>query len=348
MSEAHHNITIKDIARKFKCSPSTVSRALNNNPLISIETRNTLQEYAKKMGYEKNTISLSLLQQSTKTIGVIIPSISHSHETLMINGIQSVINDHGYMLNFGITNEKMQLEKEHVKRFYANRVDAIIASVAFETSMAGDYSHFEHIQNKNIPLIFIDREIPLNNSYSFTVDDYEGAYLATQHLIDIGKKKIAFIKGPEGLKVSAMRLSGYLECLKHNNIEVNYSYIKKADFDIKSARKPTTELFNRSNQEVPDALFCSNDYLSFGAMKVLKEFGYNIPEDVAVIGFDNCPISEYFQPSLSSIERKSFSLGEQAASLLTSQLSKTDSIHKNFKSFLKPDLIVRDSTFQKK
>lgn len=338
----NQNITIKDIARKFKCSPSTVSRALNNNALINIETRKTIQEYAQKMGYEKNTISLSLLQKSTKTIGVIIPSISHSHETLMINGIQSVINKMGYMLNFGITNEKHQLEKEHLKRFMANRVDAIFVSVAFETSKLGDFSHFKDIQKRNVPLIFIDRNVHLEESISFTVNDFKGAYLATKHLIDLGRKKIAHIKGPEGLNVSEMRLMGYLKCLKDHNIEINPNFIKQADFDIESALLPTSQLFESENK--PNAIFCSNDYVCLGAMKVLQEKKLRIPEDVAIIGFDNCPISEFFYPPLSSIERKSFLLGEQAASFLTDQLSDLTNRVKDYRTVFNPELIIRKST----
>lgn len=338
-----NNITIKDIARKFKCSPSTVSRALNDHSNINVDTKETIQEYAQKMGYQKNSISLSLLNKSTKTIGVLVPSINHSHETLMIQGIQSVFNSLGYMLIFCVTDEKYSLEQEHIKRLLSNRVDAILVSISQETASIRDFSHFEMVNKRKIPLVFIDRDIIENYGSSVVIDDYAGAYLATKHLIEKGCQRIAHLAGPQGLLVSKLRLEGYLDCLKNNGITPSDDWIKHVEFNIESAIGPTKNWFEGKILS-PDAIFGVNDYVCYGAINVLMSLNIKIPEEVSVIGFDNCPISPYFSPKLTTIDRKSYEIGRLAAEQTLEMLS--SDTYLPGKSVLNPHLIERDSTRQ--
>jgi LacI family transcriptional regulator len=339
-----NNITIKDIAKKFKCSPSTVSRALNDHSNINAETKETIQEYAQKMGYQKNSISLSLLNKSTKTIGVLVPSINHSHETLMIQGIQSVFNSLGYMLIFCVTNEKHSLEQDHIKRLLSNRVDAILVSISQETASVRDFSHFDMVNKRKIPLVFIDRDIIENYGSSVVIDDYAGAYLATKHLIERGCRRIAHLAGPKGLLVSKLRLEGYLNCLKNNGITPNNDWIKHVEFNIESAIEPTKKWFEAKNTATPDAIFGVNDYVCYGAINVLTSLDIKIPEEVSVVGFDNCPISPYFSPKLTTIDRKSYEIGRLAAEQTLEMLSSDTYLPE--KSILNPILIERESTRQ--
>jgi LacI family transcriptional regulator len=335
-----NNITIKDIARKFKCSPSTVSRALNDHSNINVDTRETIQEYAQKMGYQKNSISLSLLNKSTKTIGVLVPSINHSHEAQMIQGIQSVFDSLGYMLIFCVTNELHSLEQEHIKRLLSNRVDAIFVSISQETANLRDFSHFDMVNKRKTPLVFIDRDIVENYGSSVVIDDYKGAYLATKHLIDKGCRRIAHLAGPQGLLVSKLRLEGYLDCLKNHEISPNPDWIKHVEFNIESAIEPTKNWFESETR--PDAIFGVNDYVCYGAVNVLMDMNIKIPEDVSIVGFDNCPISPYFFPKLTTVDRKSFEIGRLAAQQSLEMLSKVDFVPE--KSILSPYIIIRDST----
>jgi LacI family transcriptional regulator len=338
-----NNITIKDIARKFKCSPSTVSRALNDHSNINADTRETIQEYAQKLGYQKNSISLSLLNKSTKTIGVLVPSINHSHETLMIQGIQSVFNSLGYMLIFCVTDEKHSLEQEHIKRLLSNRVDAILVSISQETANLRDFSHFDMVNKRKAPLVFIDRDIIENYGSSVVVDDFAGAYLATKHLIEKGCRRIAHLAGPQSLLVSKLRLEGYLNCLKNNGITPNNDWVKHVEFNIESAIEPTKNWFEAKSNS-PDAIFGVNDYVCYGAINVLTSLNIKIPEQVSVIGFDNCPISPYFSPKLTTIDRKSYEIGRLAAEQTLEMLSSDNYLPG--KSILNPHLIERDSTRQ--
>lgn len=333
-------ITIKDIARKFKCSPSTVSRALNGHPAINIDTRNTISEYAQKMGYQKNAVSLSLLNQSTQTIGLIIPSTKYFHENAIIEGIQSVLTSSGYMLVVCITNEQLISEKKHIERLLAHRVDALLVSIAHETYQTQDFSHFYTVQKRKIPIVFIDRAFQDNNFSSVTVDDYRGAFVATQHLVDTGCKKIAFLSGPSSLYVCEQRLNGFVDCLNNNQISIKKRWIIETNFDSASAMSATQHLFAGSLH--PDGIFCASDNMAYGVMQTLNGINKQFPKDVAIVGFDDAPTSQFFNPSLTTINRQSVEVGRIAANLALKILEGT--VSTNSKMLLTPTLVRRQTT----
>jgi LacI family transcriptional regulator len=339
--ESNKPVTIKDIARKFKCSPSTVSRALNNHQLINDDTKRNIQAYAQKVGYQRNSVSLSLLNKRSAILGVIVPSISHFHETAMIEGLQSVLQAKGYMMTICVTNESYVLEKEYVEKLLASRVEGIFLSISQDTYDSGHYEHLEHIL-KQIPLIFIDREYDGVQTGSITVDDYLGAYAATEHLILRGCKRIAHLKGPNGLTVSEKRFKGYKDCLEKYNIPFEENFVINTNFKAESAVIPTRRLMALPNP--PDGIFGVNDYVSIAAMQVILEMGFQIPQQVAVIGFDNLPFSAYLNPSLSSVNRSSKLIGEEAARLF---LNNSDmSVLQKEHIILPPELIIRNSSLK--
>jgi LacI family transcriptional regulator len=333
-------VTIKDIAKKFKCSPSTVSRALNNHPLINEDTRRNIQEYAQKVGYQRNSVSLSLRNQKSATLGVVVPSLNHFHETAMIEGLQSVLQSHGYMLAICVTNEGYLQEKQYIDKLLANRVEGVFLSVSQETYDSGHYEHLDDMSHRNIPLIFIDREYDGVPASSITVDDYLGAFAATEHLILRGCRRIAHLKGPNGLTVSEQRFRGYKECLKKHAIAFDEELIAATNFKAESAIVPMRRLMSLAKP--PDGVFGVNDYVSIAAMQVILDFGFSIPGQVAVIGFDNSPFSAYVNPSLSSVNRSSKILGEEAARLFLNNMQSHTQQKEHI--ILPPELIIRDST----
>jgi LacI family transcriptional regulator len=342
MNKSNTSVTIKDIAKKFKCSPSTVSRALNNHPLINDDTRRNIQEYAQKVGYQRNSVALSLVNKRSATLGVIVPAISHFHETAMIEGLQSVLQSRGYMMTICVTNESYALEKEYVEKLLANRVEGIFLSISQETYDSGHYEHLENVLQRHIPLIFIDREYDGVQTGSITVDDYLGAFAATEHLILRGCRRIAHLKGPNGLTVSEKRLKGYKDCLEKYEIAYDENLIVNTNFKAESAIVPTRRLMALTDP--PDGIFGVNDYVSIAAMQVILDLGFSIPNQVAVIGFDNLPFSAYLNPALTSVNRSSKLIGEEAARLflthLDSPISQVDNI------VLPPELIIRHSTLR--
>lgn len=333
-------ITIKDIAKKFNCSPSTVSRALNNHPTINEETRKNIQEYASKMDYHKNTLSLGLRYNKSGAVGVIIPTISHFHETAMIEGLQNTLQPQGYFINICVSNESYVLEKNYVEKLLANRAEAIFLSVSEETADSGHYEHLEEILKRKVPLIFIDREYEGVDTNSITIDDYRGAYLATEHLIKMGCKRIAHLKGPQGLTISEQRLAGYKDCLMDYSLHIDENSILATNFYAESALQPTRKLMKMPNP--PDAIFAVNDYVALGAMQVIREFSHTINNRIKLIGFDNSPFTAYLYPSMSTVHRSSKKLGEEAGKLfLNRNLNESDNYDK---IVLQPQLIIRNST----
>lgn len=331
-------ITIKDIARKFKCSPSTVSRALNDNPVINEETRKTIHEYAERMGYQRNIISLSLLNKSSKTLGVILPNINHFHESSMLEGLQSTFQPLGYLLNICVTNESYELEKQYIERLLANRVDGIFLSISQETYDGGHYEHIEKIVRRDIPLVYIDRKYDAALANGVIVDDYDGAFMATQHLIEIGCKRIAHLRGPKGLTVSEYRFNGYRDCLLKHNFPIDETLICTTNFEVESAIEPTKYLLDLP--ERPDAIFGVNDHVCIGAMSVIREKNIMIPQEIALVGFDDSPIAQYFCPPLSSVQRQSRQIGLEASELLLGQLNNKVLNSK----VLSSKLVVRESS----
>lgn len=342
MKENTQIITIKDIARKFKCSPSTVSRALNDNSMINCETRKTIQEYAERMGYQRNIISLSLLNKSSKTIGVILPNINHFHESSMLEGLQTVFQPLGYLLNICVTNESYELEKQYIDRLLANRVDAIFISISQETIDKGHQEHIERAIRRDIPLIYIDRKFENSSSNAVIVNDYEGAFMATQHLIEIGCKRIAHLRGPKDLTVSEYRFNGYRDCLLKYDISIDESFICTTNFEIESAIEPTKHLLDLA--QLPDAIFGVNDHVCIGAMHVIRQRNIKIPNEIALVGFDDSPIAEYFCPPLSSVQRQSRDIGLNASQIFLNYLKNDSEKLSSQNIILSSQLIVRDSS----
>jgi LacI family transcriptional regulator len=339
---ADRPVTIKDIARKFKCSPSTVSRALNNHPLINEDTRKNLQEYAQKVGYQRNSVSLSLLNKRTGTLGVIVPSLNHQHETAIIEGLQATLQPQGYLMNICVSNESYLLEKEYVEKLLANRVEGIFLSVSQETYDSGHYEHLESIIHRRVPLIFIDRDYEGFEACRVTIDDYYGAFAATEHLIKMGCQRIAHLKGPQGLSITEQRFHGYVDCLKKYNLPVDDELIVSTNFQVESAIIPTQRLMELP--QPPDGIFGVNDQVAIGAMYVVREKGFQVPTQVAIVGFDDSPISAYISPPLTTVKRPGKQIGSEASRIFLSQTKENPLPVENL--ILPAALVIRESSLR--
>lgn len=343
INKSDRPVTIKDIARRFRCSPSTVSRALNDHPAINEDTRRNIQEYAREVGYQRNELSLSLLYKKSDTLGVVVPTVSAYYESAMMEGLHSVLQPLGYTLNICVTNERYMLEKEHINKLLSNRVEGIFLSVSQETYDSGHYKHLQEVIARKVPLIFIDREYQGISTDRVMVDDYHGAYSAVEHLIQMGCKRIAHLRGPQGLTVSEQRLKGYRDCLIKNNLPVDEELIKATNFKVESAIVPTLRLFGLS--EPPDAIFGVNDQVTIGAMRVAMDKGLRIPQDVAFVGFDNSPIAAYVYPSLTTVSRPGRKIGEEASRLFLNQALRQDSVPPEH-LVLPSELVIRESSLR--
>lgn len=334
------HVTIKDIAKKFNCSPSTVSRALNNHSSININTRKNIQEYALKLGYQKNKTALNLLQNKTFIIGVIVPSITSYFHASIIDGMQNFLEPLGYSLTISLSKESYDSEVNIVEKMLYNNVDALFVSISSETM---HFDHFEKVIQRRTPLIFFDRESDFE-SHSVCIDHYLSAKMAVKHLIEMGCTRIAHLKGPEGLAVSQSRLNGYLDTLKEHNLPIDDQLIQPAGFRGLKAVFPTRKLL--SLNKIPDGIFAANDQVAVAVMHTIQSHGLSVPDDIAVIGFDNEPNTAFLNPSLSTIYQPRTSLGEEVARTFLNHINHTEGDYPQQNIVLPTQLIIRNSTLK--
>ncbi|MEX2232573.1 MAG: LacI family DNA-binding transcriptional regulator [Cyclobacteriaceae bacterium] len=334
---SNHSVTIKDIARILGISKSTVSRALSEHTDVNAKTREKVLALATKLRYQPNSIALHLKQQRTNTIGVIIPETVNTFFSGAVSGIQKIATLAGFQVVVCQSNECYTTEKDNLHSLIATRVDGLLISVSRETE---NTDHFDTLLQNNIPVVFFDRICEkLDTSQVFT-DNYQIAFEATQHLIDQGCRRIATIAGPSHLYTSCKRFEGYKDALMKNNIEFNPDYLIYADFKQESIERFTRRLINL--KESPDAIFAINDMTAIEMMHVIKKNGLRIPQDIAVLGFNNDKIGQFVEPSLTTIDMPAQDMGEAAAELLLFHIKNPN--QRPEKRLINSRLIVRDST----
>ena len=304
-------ITLKDIAKRLNVSPSTVSRALQNNPEIGKATKVAVRKLAAELNYEPNSVALSLRNKKTFTIGVIVPEIVHYFFSSVISGIEDAAYDSNYQVILCQSNERYANEVRNIKTLAKSQVDGILISYSKETH---DFTHIESVRSKGVPVVFYDRSNENLELDSVIVDDFSGAYQAAEQLIKIGCKRIAHFKGPLHMELYLARLNGYLKALEDHGVEIDEKLIIDAD-SFKGGYKATCKLLEQGINF--DGAFAVNDLTAVGIMKAVKSKGLRIPEDVAVVGFgDDATLSEMVDPSLSSVVQPGFEMGKEATRLL--------------------------------
>jgi LacI family transcriptional regulator len=335
------NVTIKDLAKKLGVSASTVSRALKNHPDISVETKKAVNDLAKQLNYQPNTVALSLRQSKTNTIGVIIPEIAHFFFSTVVSGIEDIAYSKGYNVIITQSSESYEREVIDTQALFNSRVDGILISVARDTK---NFDHFTNLIQRNMPLVFFDRIIEGVNASKVIVDDEQGAYEATQHLIEQGYKRIAHLAGPANLIISQNRLNGYKAAIADNNYLKDDSIVKICGLGTyEEAEQITYELLD--SRVPPDAIFANNDVAAYGAMTAIKKRNLHIPNDIAIVGFSNWRFSGLIQPALSSVTQPGFKMGQEATKLLLKQIEMKESEDLVTETItLKTSLMIRDSS----
>lgn len=334
--------TIKDIANELGVSSSTVSRALKDYPGISDETKRKVKEVAERLNYRPNAVALSLRKSRSYTIGVIIPEVVHFFFSTVISGIEEVAQARGYNVILSQTNESLDREKSSIDTMLSNQIDGFLVSFSKETT---DFDHFEKLLNFGFPIVFFDRSPDLKESISVTVDDYQGAYEATTHLIHQGYTSIAHLKGPSKLKISQNREKGYRDALYNHGIEVNEDFIVECAKGTNEEAYGVAEALLKNPQTKPDAFFASNDMAAVGAMMACKNAGIKVPEEMGIVGFSNWQFCSMIEPSLTSVAQPGYQMGVRATTLLLDIIEKKieyDSVKDPI--VLNTELLVRKSS----
>ena len=335
-------VTIIDIAKELNITAATVSRALNDHPAISDETKQRVAEVAQRLNYKTNKIASSLRSGKSHAIGVLIPSAEIKFFGSVVHGIEQMANLHGYNVLIYQTNESRDYEVKGIETFLSARVDGILVSIAKETT---DYSHFIEMKTRGMPIVFFDRAIDDLGISSVTINDYKGAFMATDHLIKQGYKKIAHIAGPQHIKLFNDRLKGYMGALQANKIMVDADLIYMGDVSIEAGKRAIKYFFEKENK--PDAAFTVEDFTSLGALKELKDKNIKTPEEFGLIGFANELFGEHITPSLSTIDQQTVLMGKESFKLLLNMISKGSRDTLPQKIILDPIPIFRNSSRHK-
>ena len=331
-----NTVTIKDIAKKLNISPSTVSRALKDHPDISKDTKKLIKDLAKELNYQPNPIALSLKNQRTRTIGVIIPEIVHYFFSTVISGIEDVAYDAGYNVIVSQTNESVERERRIVQGLLSNRIDGLIVSIAKE---ANDYAHLKELEEDGFPLVFFDRVVDGLDVHKIDVEDYQGAFKVTNHLIVTGCKDILYLTCPDHLVIGKLRKKGYTDALLKSGLNVSNENIFVCD-SRESAYHCVRALLEMGRTF--DGIFAVNAETAVGAILALKEKNVAIPERVAIACFGDAPVNTIVEPNLTCAYQPGYEMGTLAATTLIDLVEGRTVPEKV--TTLKTELVIRQSS----
>lgn len=335
--------TIHDIARKLNITASTVSRALKDHPRISEETKRAVQKVAQKMNYQPNHIAAALRKGRSNIIGIIVPTADRSFFSSVIRGIEEIANRSRYNVMICQTYDIYEKEVHSVEALLNARVDGIIASHGKETV---NFDHFNKIKDKGIPLILFDRVTEEVDVSNVLIDDFQGGFKATDHLIQQGCRKIAHFTNTRKIGIYKERLRGYREALDKHGIQFDASLVVESDMQLDGGRESMTRLLDGGN--MPDAVFSSSAYGAMGALQILKERNIRVPDDVALVAFSNEPFTSFTEPALTTVEQHPMRMGNAAAEIFLHEISVGKQKVFSQKIVLKPELIIRPSSLKKK
>ncbi len=328
-------VTIKDIAKAANVSTATVSKVLNNkDQRISAETRALVLKIAEEKKYIRNSMARSLVTRKTNTIGLILPDITNPFFPELARGAEDKANEAGYMIMFANTDDSAEKETKYLNMLAEKMVDGIIL-----TQSAHKEGNAKTLEALKLPIVLIDRDMALDNIKGrVLVDNFSGAYDGVTYLIEKGYRKIAFITGPFSTTTSKDRLKGYEKALEDHNITLNESLIFEGEYKGQWGTKATKMILDQ-NLDI-DAIFCGNDLIAINVIKTLKKNGIRVPDDLAIIGYDNIKISEMIEPALTTVNQPVYKMGYKAVELLINILEgniqeKTIQLESN--------LVVRDS-----
>ena len=335
-------VTIYDIAREANVSPATVSRVLNRQGNVRDETAQKVLKIAKARKYSPNVMARSLRTKKTFLIGLIIPDIDNPIFPAPVRGIQDVANQEDYSVIIHSTDENEQKEVETLRRLHAVGVDGLIINISESSSLLVE--EIRRLRRESLPIVALGPWHPDLEIDCVSVDNEKGAYMATEHLLKLGYQKIAVVLGPGENISSRERFLGYKKAMEDYCVKLSEEFVYEGNFKMGSGYKAAKEMLNKSQR--PEAIFCVNDVMALGAMTALQEEGVRIPEDIALIGFDDIELAGLARPSLTTVAQPKYETGKIAAELLFEQIKGSLSPGKYYT--IEPKLVIRETTIKVK
>ncbi|MBT2162626.1 LacI family DNA-binding transcriptional regulator [Zobellia barbeyronii] len=336
-----HNTTLKELAKELNLSISTVSRALNDHPDINATTKQNVKDLARRMNYSPNLFARSFRSQKTNIIGVVVPNISHYFTSTILKGILEEAEIQGYRIIISESNNNEAKQTEMLNTMTQFGVDGILMSLSRRTTKVDDV-----LQTLNrVPIVLFDKVSQKIPCTQIVIDEEQAAFNAVEHLIELGKERIAIIKETENSYNSEKRYAGYLRALEHHGIKIRQKIILSTeDISLIHGRRLTNILLSMKKR--PDAIFAITDNAAIGAIKALNKFKVKIPEEIAVVGFSNSANSKIIQPELTTVDQPGDKIGRTSVKYLIEEIENpsNDVITKTVE--IKTTLVVRDSSLR--
>jgi len=330
-------MNINDIAKHLDVSTSTVSRALNNRGRLSQELRGKIIAYAAEVNYQPNAFALSLKNQHSNTIGIIIPDITNVYNSIFFKYVEEFIKPKGYRAILYNCDEKSTNEDQYVEYMLNSQVDGMI--VASTGSSAWEILE-EDLLNK---VVFVDNLPQISKRINFVgCDNEKAAYDLTEHLVKKGYTKIATLVGSIDESTAKDRLTGYLNCLRDNHLEINPEWIINTGFLYEDGYKKSQNLLSLAN--TPDSVLAQNNVLAYGILRAAQEVGLRIPEDMAIVCFDHIDLYGFMRPRFTSMMQPVYEIAEKASSMLLKKLNYSSKTYKNTQIILTADLSIGETS----
>lgn len=303
-------VSIKEIAKKANVSIATVSRALNNHPSVKPETKELIFEIARDLNYEPSGLVKTLLRRNKDVVGFVVPEIWGEFYTDVINGIDDVASNEGFHLIVASSHSKRNIVESVLNFMQESLVDGIILMIPSMNEQVK-----EIIAKSKTPIVLITGKNEWGNINTVSIDNFQGTYSMTKFLVEqLGYSKIAVIRGPDENYDSSERLEGFISAMLELGIPIRYDWIIPGNFDVRGGELACSRLL--AMMEKPELIFCFNDMMALGCYKHINKVGLNIPEDIAVVGFDHILLSEVIHPSLTTVHVPKRELGSEAMNIL--------------------------------
>ncbi|SDP30548.1 transcriptional regulator, LacI family [Mucilaginibacter sp. OK268] len=334
--------TIKDIAKALGLSTSTVSRALNGSYEIGAETKKLVLEYAEKVNYRPNPIALSLKEQKSHSIGVVVCEVANTYFSQAINGIESIAYNRGYHVIITQTHESFDRECTNVKHLLSRHVDGLLVSLSAEST---DTSQYKYLHEKGFPIVFFDRVAADVDTHKVIANNFKGSFDAAELLINTGFRKIAHLTSSNNLSITQERFNGFKAALDKHNLDFRAGYLKHCNHggmiqdEVEFAIK---ELL--SMDERPEAIFVGSDRLTISCMHILKKLGIKVPDNIAIVGFTNSDVAELFDPPLTVVRQPAFQIGQLATEMLIKTIESKWPVEEFTTEQVETELIARASS----
>jgi LacI family transcriptional regulator len=329
------NPTLKEVAHLANVSTATVSNVINNTKFVSEDIKKQVFDAMEALNYRPNEIAKSLRVKQSKLIGILISDIANGFISNVVKGIENTLSEKGYNVLLCSTDSDITKEKEYLDVLMGKRIDGLIIS-----SSAGTGDHYNDLLKAKVPLVFLNRCPDHFPSNMVMTNNIKGAYQATEHLIKHGYKKIAVITGPLHFSTGRDRFIGYQRALEDYGIPFKKEMVFEGNFDIESGYERTKEILESDISA--EAIFISNNSMSLGAYKYIKDKGLKIPQDIAIYGYDDPEWADVVNPPLSGIRQPAYELGIHAANNIMDTISGISTEAREI-IYLDPEMVIRNS-----